>query len=191
MIRVVKLSRGICMIMILSAIYLLGCGSESQDLPLRVGESGRFYTQDINKAQKEIPFQIVVPSYLPANLPTLPDIVGVSQQTVSGSPGEGRSTLGLRYGAGNKNMEGLIEIHEWDFPVVPLDPNLNEGYVTILIREIEVVQVEHIKTQLASDGTIDHPGFVFSWNQNSVYFEARIYHYDYDEAVKIVASMIH
>lgn len=140
----------------------------------------RDFTKDIDRIQKQVDFRIIVPSHLPNNLFNPPNALSPAQLWRPPS-------VLLLYGVGKYETEGLIEIYEWGYPVGPTDQLGNE---TILVSGIEVVQKEHTESYLTSDGPVDHPGYVFYWSQNEVYFEAGIYHYDYEEAVKVVESMI-
>lgn len=191
-----RLSVLACAVIVSVVIGLLGCnsksgagqiyeknpgGPETQGLTSQVGSSGSF----IDRAQKDTPFRIVVPSYLPSNL--FPRYIA---PPMKGADGGIESGLVLIYGAGGDDTEGLIEIHEWGYPVGPPDPKLNTDYQSFLIQDTEVVRTRHNKGFLTSDGPVNHPGYLFYWNQNEVYFEVGIYHYDYAEAIKVIESMI-
>lgn len=175
---------------ILVVASLVCCDSESEEPLWQIDEYGRFYTQDFSRAQEEVPFQIIAPSYLPQNISTPPNIVGPMEGTHWTLDEEGELTVILEYNAGENSTKGLITIYEYNYPVVPPDPQLNEDYKAFNIGDTEVVICEHNNGILTPDGIIEHPGFLFMWNKDNLYFEVGIYHYDHDEAVKVIESMI-
>lgn len=189
-VHVSRLLRLTGMLTILVAVCLMSCGSESPDPNFLLGKSGRFETQDVERAQKEMDFHIVVPSYLPENLSNLPYISGPSRMLQKHSDNDVRlSELRLRYGAGEYETEGLIEISEWGYPVGMVEI-LGVEYQTLLIGGIEITQREYNLVYGTNKGVVEHPGYLFYWDQNGVSIHTGIYHYDYDEAFRVVESMI-
>lgn len=133
-----------------------------------------------------------MPLYLPHNLSSPPTIIGMTKEPLllGHEDNENQMTVQLCYGKGENNIEGLVIIDERNYPIGPPDPKINEGYEAFSLRETEIVKREHIAGILTSDGPVEHPGFLFWWNKDNIYYKAGIYHYEYDEAVKIVESMI-
>lgn len=179
-------------VMTLTAIGITGCGSESESLAWETDQQGLFYTQDVSKAEEEVGFRILTPTYLPDNLCGPPHIIGPVQGSLWMSDNDDEVGVELTYGAPD-TVEGLLILNEWNFEFGPPDPNINEGYEVFRIDETEVVEKEHIETIVGGggpDGFIDHPGFLFWWNDGDIYYQAGIYHYERDEAVRIIESMI-
>jgi hypothetical protein len=142
---------------------------------------GQFYTRDVARAQAEIPFRIVLPSYVPerpgeARPPNLDGPLRDYQF-------DGRVELRIFYSVELGNEEpGLIYIVETNYVRVPGDPRLNPDLKEGQIRGKQVIWTE-------GDFGLG-PGVKYYFSQDNVYFSVGIYNFPREEAFKIVESMI-
>ena len=140
----------------------------------------------IENLQKEVPFTIVIPAYLPVGISPYPTgILG---------PGKGRFSdssimVGFGYSKKGSNTEG-IDIYEENYEVtfIPSYPSsvyLNIRGVQVLEEESELV----LPSESPSENKILN-GYFYGWNRNGINFELTIYGYEIDEGRKVVESMI-
>ncbi len=174
-------------VLVTAVLWMLtsGCASSEPELPWATdARYGIFQTRDIERAQKEIPFQIIVPSFLPAELHPYPAIMGPLN-------GQSDSELEVRISYQTvETLDGYIEIYEWNYRRTGGDPRLNPDLAEVQIAGQKVVQREHTFSPVGGYTRVDLPGFIFYWNTDNVYFKAAVYGYDYDTAVRVVESMI-
>ena len=161
----------------LLVVLLLNCNGDKETIPFETDERGYFYTFDLGRAQEEIVFDIVLPEYLPPDIGKCPHIQGPLQGTVL--PDE--IQININYLTQDDDHKGIIKINECSYPCVQPAPELNEGYEYIEIRGVRIVKGEHF---------VDGQVFTFGWNQNNTYFIVAIYDYSYEQALRIVESMI-
>ncbi len=152
------------------------------EAPYWATENGVFYTKDFDRAQKEIPFLIILPDYFPSKQEEmlLPDIKGPLRE----SQINGEIEIEIRYTLqpGLKDS-GLIRIFETNLNFTLGDPELNPRLEVISIRNNQVLKIEQGDLGLG-------PGIWFSFNSNNIYFVVEIYNLPTEEAIKIVESMI-
>ena len=161
-------------------LFFSGCTQGSDEETLWVIDSyGWFYTSELELAQQEIPFTIIVPTYLPDDLdPYKPYIIN---GTVKDASENENIEVWISYRA---EGELIIEIEENAQPFIMLpNPDLNPVYLDI--AGIQVLQQE---THIYGEDIID--GLSFDWNQNGLTFRVLVFSYSQDEAIKIVESMI-
>ena len=77
---------------------------------------------------------------------------------------------------------GIITIFESNYPLLLGDPELNPENEYVEIGEKRLVKTEGNYSL--------GPGVVFSFEQDSIYFLVELFNFPYDEAVKVVESMI-
>jgi len=135
--------------------------------------------------QKEVPFTIIVPTYLPADISPHPaGILG---------PGTGaysENSVAVGFGYSNESNTKFIDIYEENGEVIfhPARPSsvyLEIRGVQVLEEEAEVI----IPSESPSDNTVMH-GYFYGWNQNGVIFEVTIFGYEKTECRKVIESMI-
>ncbi|MFC1974087.1 hypothetical protein ACFLU2_01885 [Chloroflexota bacterium] len=167
---------------------LLGCNSKEQELFwAEIEEWGQFSTNNLERAQNEVPFRITIPTYLPDKISKYPEIKGSLLEQWS----EKNAFLEIIYRHTEDFWEGIIWIEEYNFPMRGPDPELNPGYSYVEIAGIDVIETEHNLTTYESDGEMGVLwGYRFYWNQENIYFVASIYGYEHSEAIKVVKSMI-
>ncbi len=165
---------------ILLLIFLLGCPQSSGEDYLWVVDQGTFHTTDLERAQQEIPFTIIVPEYLPDNLdPYSPYLI---EGPVKGSSGTEDIEIEVSYKAENKPRIDIIENSE-NILMLP-SPDADPVYLDI--AGIQVLQQED--NMYGYNINID--GLRFDWNQSGRTFMVRVFEYSQDEGIKIVESMI-
>jgi len=151
--------------------------SNSTSKPLSwIEHDGFFETKDLDRAQGEIPFNILLPDYIPykgSQVP-VPSIRGPLREYQS----SGEIVVDILYilDPTQKNS-GLIKITESEHPIDPAD---SEN--TIEINGKSVVQW--------SGNFSLGPGFFFFFEDSGIYSVVELYYISYDESIKIVESMI-
>jgi hypothetical protein len=142
---------------------------------------GRFATNDLARAQAEIPFNIVLPTYIPDNREDapLPHIEGPFRISIDDNEAE----VIIRYllYLGN-DVHGHIFITERNSVIVPPDPELNPGYEYLEMRGKRLVKME--------GNFALGPGTIFYFNHDNIYFKIEVYNFSTEEAMKIVESLI-
>ncbi|MFC1974074.1 hypothetical protein ACFLU2_01810 [Chloroflexota bacterium] len=191
----IRVNRGytLFLLVIITVTMLLGCSPTEQEPFWGTYIEGDIVifrawgTDGLEDAQKEVPFNIIVPTYLPHNLDKYPAIIGpVKEAWLKKERG-----LEMHYKALEGIEQGQVEILEYNWPVTGLDPGLNLGHVYVEIAGVEVVEKEHnLSPIISGKGQIDLWGYVYWWSQDNIYFEVAVYGYDHSEAIKVVESMV-
>jgi hypothetical protein len=168
------------LILLLALATLPGCTLNPVEETLWVVDShGWFHTNDLERAQQEIPFTIIVPTYLPDNLdPYNPYMI---DGPVKGSFENENIRVRISYQAEGERIIDIIENSE--FILMLPNPDLNPIYLDI--AGIQVLQQE---TGLLGETIIE--GLGFDWNQSGHTYSVQVFSYSQDEAIKIVESMI-
>ena len=169
---------GLILLLVFSAIP--GCTQgPAEDIFWVVDSQGMFHTSDLERAQQEIPFTIIVPTYLPDNLdPDSPYEIG---GPLNDSSENENITVWISYRA---EGEHIIEIEENSETFIML-PTSEFNPIYLDIAGVQVLQQE---TYLYGGTTIE--GIRFDWNQGGLTFSVLVFSYSQEEAIKIVESMI-
>jgi hypothetical protein len=165
-------------------IYIIGCTQTQSDnvpepLPwIEHNDIGLFETTDLARAQDEIPFDIIVPTYIPdeRNSAPLPSIRGPLREFQS----SGKIIVEILYivDIGHEENSGLIKITEQDRPIESED------------SKSKIVEIKG-KRVVKWEGNFSlGPGFFFFFDDSGIYYVVEVYYFSYDEAIKIVESMI-
>jgi len=143
-----------------------------------------FHTNDLERAQKEIPFTIILPEYLPDELDPHPEMI---EGPIKGIYPDDETSVRLRYSEkdGDKN---LVFIEELNWPVIVRPPDSESTYLDI--NGIRVLETETESMLFTSSGTEYIPGLRYTWNLGGVHFEVTVDEYGRSEARKIIISMI-
>ncbi|MGD9116722.1 MAG: hypothetical protein PVJ61_06050 [Dehalococcoidia bacterium] len=156
------------------------CSTSPESLPWEESY-GQFYTRDLARAQEEIPFPIVLPSYVPDERTDAPppSITGPLREYQD----DDRVKVEVLYfvDLGNEIL-GIIEIEENNYPVLPGDPELNPDLERIEVCGWEVIKVEGDFQQ--------GPGIIYFFSQDNIYFVVGIYDFPPGEAQKVIESML-
>lgn len=167
----------------------MGCAPKSDSTTTNSTETllwyetgSRFDTNDVSRAQEEIPFKIVLPTYLPddqENTNThLPQITGTLKEYQS----DNKTEIEIFYMIYLTNdIRGIVRINEANFPIIPGDPNVDPRYSNIEIGGKLIVKTE--------GDFAEGPGVVFFFNQDGVYFVVGVYNFSYEESVRIIESI--
>jgi hypothetical protein len=146
-----------------------------------VGPTGIISTNDFKKLVPLMPFEPVLPQYLPDELKVLPPALVLDKnsmvQIVDNSTlvNEKITEFRLQYQTITTSMQGLFIIetnsaYPW--------PKINEGFSMIKINDTEVY--EHIS---------EHK-FEYLWYRNKISFSSIVYRYDQSEARRMIESML-
>jgi hypothetical protein len=161
------------------ATLFLGCGPGTavQSTWFR-DPNGHFNTNDVKLAQKEIPFTIVVPSYVP-------DILGTDYSFVITGPFENGYYKSVEVRITYTKDDRYIFIVEQNNyrvmgPIEELDPVYHDISGTRVLQEISGMA--------GSSGITE--GLGFYWNPDDLTFEVQIFNIPEEDGVKIVESMI-
>jgi len=174
----------VLVIILLLSASLVGCNDDQGNLTWSTDVYYQFHTRDAARAQDEVPFTIIFPTYLPANITTYPEITG----PLKGKWKEDRLEVSVDYLAAGEFVNGIISIEEYNYPVNLGDPALNPG-----LSYLEIAGTKAIESTSSINiygGTYVLQGWIFGWDKDNIYFIVRIYGYDRDTTVKIIQSMI-
>jgi hypothetical protein len=169
---------------------LLACGSGSENAsgyhtywftdPPEV-----FHTNDIERAKEEIPFNLILPTYLPDNIKPYPYMI---EGPIEGACLEEEVEIRVTYFP-EEVSDYSIYIVELNRPITMLPtPDSRATYLDIV--GFQVLKQVTLGSVISSSGKRYIPGLNYSWNQDSVHFDMIVDGYDRDEARKIVKSMI-
>lgn len=163
---------------------------EGDSLPF-VQQLNEFQTQDLSKAQNEIPFPIYLPSYLPEEFRNarLPWIKGpLSRYTLPPDSEEiGRPYLvNVSYRTNSGYLyDGYIHIdiggRNWSIP----DPKTDSDYTSHLFNGVEIVQATG---RWGLDG--EATAMIFYFYYGDSYYRIEIQGTPYEESIKVVESII-
>jgi hypothetical protein len=160
-------------------LLFTNCIAESNDKSRWfVDENGHFHTNDVKLAQKEIPFTIVVPTYIP-------DVFVTNYQY---------EIIGPFKNILPNNIE--VEIQYWDDKHQIYISEYNIKEVMLPNEELKPIYFEVARIRVlrqttgltSSSGRIE--GLSFDWNTNGLTFEVEIFNIPEEEGRKIVESMI-
>jgi hypothetical protein len=158
---------------------LSSCGFGKSSKSAWVTDSNNyFHTNDVKRAQREVPFTIILPTYLPDDMdPNYPDQIDGPVKALNYHEVE----IKITYIKGDRS----IYISEQNVklvmaPTEELDP---------IYLDIAGTKVLRQKAQMAGSSGITE-GLVFDWNQNGLTFAVQVFSVSEEEAVKIIESMI-
>ena len=165
----------IIFVITISAILCWSCGFNSVSTPPKkfwfTDPPERFHTNDIQKAQEQIPFVIVLPRYLPKELEPFPHLIeGPIKEAQSGIGTE----INMQYQAKTVGSH-MIYIRE-----------INETIISLPTASSKYVELHGIKV-LEYDSS---SGMHYSWNSNNIHYDTTVVAFNKEEARKIVESMI-
>lgn len=148
---------------------LLGCGT---------GNSSS--NGVIEKLQKEVPYTIVTPKYLPRDMEAYPSRIG---GPIKDPHFEDAVRISLTYYQKEGNNEIIIDEENAEINATP------SGNFSAFLSINGINVLEEI-ANLQIPGTNLINGFYYGWNQNGVHLTVRILGYDRDECRKVIESMI-
>jgi len=140
-------------------------------------------TQDVDEVQQNIPFEIVLPTYLPGNMESPPWISGPV-----GNNSDGDYLVLLNYISAEPDADytASMMIRESNEP-----GNIDFGQEGYGYDVIDGVEVKWSSAPLPDKNKASDIRFCqFFWNQGNTGFMVSIYGFPQSEATKVVASMI-
>jgi hypothetical protein len=141
----------------------------------------RFNTNDSERAQKDIPFPIIIPTYLPRNNPkkVLPDIEGPLSQFQDGNNIE----IIIRYSLDIGNyLPGAIMASESNFAYSLGEP--------VLDPDLELIEIEGIPVVKTKDDFSGGSDAYYSFNSKDIYYNVETHGIPNEESNEIVESMV-
>jgi hypothetical protein len=174
-----RLTIGVIAGLALPALLLTSCTRESTaNKHWFVDSNGHFHTNNVKLAQKEIPFTIIVPTYIPDLF--VPDylyeITGPFENTLSNY-----IEVDIQYTDNSHQMF----ISQFNKKIVML-PTEGLDPVNYEISGIQVLR--QITSLIGESSTIE--GLSFNWNTDGFTFEVEIFGIPENEGAKVVESMM-
>lgn len=138
-----------------------------------------YATTNLDVAQKETPFTIILPSYLPNDLNPIPVIQGRAKSEFFNE-----EPITINY---YKNGGQIITILEYNMVM----ETVGENDSTLLVFEnIEVLEMTTSRISVIEKKYSTEPGYVYNWNKGGVHFNLHIFEFPRNEGRNIVESMI-
>jgi hypothetical protein len=138
-----------------------------------------YATNNLDVAQEETPFTIILPSYLPYDLNPIPVIQGRAKSEFLN-----QEPITINY---YKNGGQIITILEYNMVM----ETVRENDSTLLVfGNIEVLEMTTSRVSVIDKKYITEPGYVYNWNKGGVHYNLHIFEFARDEGRKIVESMI-
>jgi hypothetical protein len=147
----------------------------------RYNSSGDIETNDIKRLQEIVPFNIVLPKYLPKDLAEYhPDLRYSGDEN---APQEISLIISYWtiYTPNSIHFEEITSPYMVDF----LTPVPGLSYNFLNFKDTEVLERALIETTIGQQTV-----FIYRWVIDEVYFQATTTGYDQDEARKVIESMI-
>jgi hypothetical protein len=172
--------KSIIFLNICALIFFSGCKTTSvqTDAVYFTEDHGAFYTNQLTKAQSEIPFTIILPKYIPAQPNT-------SRIRLPGFKGPLKSTQTLKIELDityvvdfDSDTKGIVTISENNYPVTAPDPALNPDEKYINVNGKQMV------TEESSSGS------AFWFDQDGIYIMVVFDNVSSEEAFKVIESMV-
>jgi hypothetical protein len=142
---------------------------------------GRFATNDLVRAQAEIPFNIVLPTYIPDSRfdKPLPHIEGSLRTSSNDDDIEVIVRYLLYLG---DDIPSQIFIRERNSPISMGDPELNP--------QLELIEIDGKSVTKTRDDWGSGYTAYFSFNSDNIYFVVETLYIPTEEAMKVVESLI-
>jgi hypothetical protein len=138
-----------------------------------------FATNSLDIAQKETPFTIIVPSYLPNDINHMPVIQGRAKSNFLNE-----EPITINY---YKNGSQKITILEHNMTM----STFGDNDTTLLVFDnVEVLEMTTSGISVIDNKYTSIPGYVYNWNKGGVHYNLHIFEFPRDEGRKIVDSMI-
>jgi hypothetical protein len=165
--------------MVISSTIFLSCSHNKPEFYTLWSEDSKSYrTNELNIAQQETPFKIVLPEYIPIDLTPYPFIQGTARSEFSDT-----RPISIMYYRSGESFDPIL-IEEYNIPMEN-HPSDNPTYLNIL--NVEVLEET---TTMPKDITVLIPCYIYSWNNDNIHYYIRIVEYPKEECRKIVESMI-
>ncbi|MFC2007556.1 hypothetical protein ACFLVB_03040 [Chloroflexota bacterium] len=189
----IKLQGKYLVFALLVTIFLYGCNSQinpDSGLPLIspaattnktlfwMEYEGLFYTLDLARAQKEIPFKIILPTYFPEDSrKKIPDIKGPLSQFQK----DDKIEVEIKYHLYPGYKSGLIIISETNYEFALGGLELNP--------ELERIEIEGLSVVKTKDDWSPNIAY-YSFNSKNICYYIEAHYLPNEESNKMVESMI-
>ena len=158
----------------LTASFLFGCKRDTEsDIYWFRDPVGFFHTNDLDRAQEQIPFTIILPTYLPEDMGLDALKIYGPREVNIGDDIRG-TEVQISYISGDRE----IYIDEDDSGQV-MHPASDSPVFLDINGMMILKQVSSIEERIG-----------FDWNHDGIRYAVRVYSIDEEEAIKIVKSMI-
>jgi hypothetical protein len=171
------------LISILYVILLSSCGKPGVYINRNNGkvwivdDSGGIQTNDLSRLQQAVPYKVVIPAYLPAEVSSAPVMfiktIGMNSN----------SDVDVHFSYSNSPKSVTIDEVNNPFNWVP---NTENGDSYIQINGIKVLQMPSINFI----GNVTVNVYSYAWQANGVSFTLDVWDYNQDESKKVAESMI-
>jgi hypothetical protein len=165
--------------MISLSVIVPSCRSTQVETSIYWYDTGyQIVTNDISRLQKEVPFTIILPTYIPGNntQSELPELTWIPEPA-------------SRNGVELKIWYNLRMFFREELPIRGhINEDLEPLYLNI--KGIQVLQMKGTTGIPTDDEYVFEPTLYYHWNANDVDFSATFISLDASEAVKVVESMI-
>lgn len=151
----------------------------------RVTPSGLILTNDLKRLQNEVPFDIILPEYLPENQRGHPP----DFQYSLGDNSYKDINITALFATTESPKFIFIEEFNSQSPIDFLTPNYSARHKFLEFGEEKVLE-QSGTAPISLGSQIVQPYFDYRWVINNVYYSVDVEGYDRDEALKIVESMI-
>jgi len=150
-----------------------------------VEPSGAIQTNDILRLQKEVPYHIVLPKYIPIELTEYPPYF------IKGINSEDSSVLLIITYEAHSGPYRKIYIRE-DNSLISRDYSslADDGFVLWVFKETQIFEKSSIHKGLSDIEKKEVIQRNYIWNWNSINFDCTIVDYDQNEARSIIKSII-
>lgn len=155
-------------------------GYDSQ--PYKYGTFITLRTQNVEEAQQNIPFEIVLPTYLPSNIKSPPWILGPF-----GNNSNGIYLTTLNYISAEPDIKATASIMIQESNQLEND-SAKTGYHSEAIDGVEVLWCSSPMPN--TDKALDISFCNFIWNQGNIGFNVSIQGFPQAEAIKVVTTII-
>lgn len=138
-------------------------------------------TNNIENIQKQVPFTIILPNYLPKDVN--PNIAGISGPS-KGHWKEDSTVIGFGYRKnGTENFIWIMEENHF----IEFGPS-SPSSIYLAIKGMKVLEEDTSLPSQNSSVLLD--GLYYGWNQNGINIKVTIIGYAKDECRKVIESMI-
>jgi hypothetical protein len=168
-------------------VPLFACKTDSRDTfrPQTILFENGYRTNVVGVAQKETPFTIILPTYVPDDLIFSPYLEG-PKSDLWNEHNSIRIMYYTQYYTHGPYRTTPVMIEESNYEIYYLSP---DRYLTMSGIEVSETELEsYWPTDLDTFSLVRH--LRYDWNDNGVHYCVDTYDYDQSEARKIVESMI-
>jgi hypothetical protein len=178
---------GLLVVTLTFLLFPTACKEESEDDTMWFDDPPGFITRNLEIAQNETPFTIILPTYTPDDFILPPHIRGHLKEAYNQSDIFSPAlSIDITYYRSGQGFPAAI-FREYNTSITQIP---RREYTFFNIHGVEVLEHEYEQLMFSESETYFMPGFSYSWNFDGRHFRINIYEYEQDECRKIVESMI-